>query len=119
MTGTGSPPRGGGSPGSPNRSGKLLETVTVNPPNRTVMDAFEKTSWVKKEPEIGFGTSTRPPLNQVDGGPGPGAYAIKTTMGKVMESHLRTPSQFSIRGRTKFGDPNEKALSKTASLEPG
>jgi hypothetical protein len=49
----------------------------------------------------------------------PGSYPIKSTMSKLMESNIRTPSQFSIRGRTKFGDPNAKALSKTAANEPG
>lgn len=52
----------------------------------------------------------------------PGAYPIKSTMGtngKILESHIRTPSQFSIRGRTKFGDPNARAISKTAASEPG
>ena len=113
MTGNRSP--------SPMNTGKgdLLDNITLEPPNRTVMDAFKKTSWNIKEPEVTFGTSTRPSLIQVEGGPGPGAYQIKTTMGKLMESHIRTPSQFSIRGRTKFGDPNAKALSKTAANEPG
>lgn len=83
------------------------------------MEAFKQTSWVIKDPEVKFGTGTRPPLNNPNGGPGPGAYVIKSTMGKVMESHIRAPSQFSIRGRTKFGDPNEKAISKTAASEPG
>ena len=97
----------------------LMDTIELKPPNRTVMDAFEKTSWVRAEPGVKFGSGTRPPLNNPEGGPGPGAYQIKSTMGKVMESHLRTPSQFSIRGRTKFGDPNERALSKTSANEPG
>ncbi len=102
-----------------NKAGGLLETITLNPPNRTVMDAFLKSSWNKKDPETKFGTGTRPPLNNPEGGPGPGAYQIKTTMAKTLESNIRTPSQFSIRGRTKFGDPNAKALSKTAANEPG
>jgi hypothetical protein len=49
----------------------------------------------------------------------PGAYTIKSTLGKTIESHIRTPSQYSIRGRTKFGDPYGKAISKTAANEPG
>jgi hypothetical protein len=36
-----------------------------------------------------------------------------------MESHIKSPSQFTLRGRTKFGDPNEKAMSKSAASEPG
>lgn len=33
--------------------------------------------------------------------------------GKTMESNIVSPCQFSIRGRTKFGDPNEKTMSKS------
>ena len=88
-------------------------------PSRTVIDAFNHTSTFNKEPEIGFGTGSRPALMNPTPGPGPGAYVIKTTMGKVMESHITSPSQFSLRGRTKFGDPNERSMNKTASLEPG
>ena len=44
------------------------------------MDAFNNTSYYTKEPEVGFGTGTRPPLYMPGGGPGPGAYLIKTTM---------------------------------------
>lgn len=113
---------GSGSPVSPTRNNGNLNNVTaekLQPPNRTVMDAFNNTSWFDKEPAIGFGTGSRPPLNNPTLGPGPGAYAIKTTMGKLMESHIQSPCQFTLRGRTKFGDPNEKTLSKTAALEPG
>lgn len=92
---------------------------TLQPPNRTVMDAFNQTSYYTKEPEIGFGTGSRPPLNNPSLGPGPGAYPIKTTMGKLMESHIQSPSQFTLRGRTKFGDPNEKTMSKSSASEPG
>ena len=52
-------------------------------------------------------------------GPGPGAYPIKTTLGKLLESNIKSPCQFTLRGRTKFGDPNEKSLSKTTANEPG
>eukprot|EP01040_Poterioochromonas_malhamensis_P002544 gene2544-2705_t len=114
MTGTQSPGRATSPPAK-----ALLDNIELKPPNRTVIDAYKKTSWVIEDPRTKFGTGTRPPLNNPDGGPGPGAYQIKTTMGKVLESNIRTPSQFSIRGRTKFGDPNEKALSKTAANEPG
>lgn len=61
----------------------------------------------------------RPPLMNPTPGPGPGAYPIKTTLGKLMESHIKSPSQFTLRGRTKFGDPNEKSMSKTTANEPG
>lgn len=89
------------------------------PPNRTVMDAFNKASFFREEPKIGFGSGSRPPLSTPTLGPGPGAYQIKTTMGKIMESHIASPCQFSLRGRTKFGDPNEKSMNKTTSNEPG
>ena len=83
------------------------------------MDAFNKTSYYKAEPAITFGTGTRPPLYTLEGGPGPGAYPIKTTIGKLMESHIKSPCQFSLRGRVKFGDPNEKSMNKNAKNEPG
>lgn len=87
---------------------------------RTIMDAFNATTYYKKDPECGaFGTGVRPPLYMPGGGPGPGAYPIKTTMGKLMESHITSPCQFSLRGRTKFGDPNEKSMSKSAKNDPG
>ena len=85
-----------------------------------VMRAFTKSSWEQNPPEIGFGTGSRPPLNSVSGGgPGPGAYPIKTTMGKLMESHITSPSQFSLKGRTKFGDPYSRAISKDTANQPG
>ena len=92
---------------------------TVSPKRRTVMDAFNKTSYYKAEPAISFGTGSRPPLYTLEGGPGPGAYPIKTTMGKVMESSIKSACQFSLRGRVKFGDPNEKSMNKNAKNEPG
>lgn len=85
----------------------------------TSMDAFNASSRFNKEAEIGFGTGSRPPLNVPTAGPGPGAYVIKTTMAKCMESHIPSPNQFSLRGRVKFGDPNEKSMNKTSSNEPG
>jgi hypothetical protein len=36
-----------------------------------------------------------------------------------MESNIKSPCQFTLRGREKFGDPNERALSKTFANEPG
>lgn len=62
---------------------------------------------------------SRPPLYSVGGGPGPGAYPIKTTMGKLLESNFKSPNQFSLRSRQKFGDPNERSMNKTSALEPG
>lgn len=96
-----------------------LEPPKLVAPKHTVMDAFNKTITYPQEPKIGFGTGSRPPLSEPTPGPGPGAYPMKTTLGKLMESHIQSPSQFSLRGRTKFGDPNERALSKTAASEPG
>lgn len=86
---------------------------------RTLMDAFNKTTYYQKDPEIGFGTGSRPPLSEPTLGPGPGAYVIKTTMGKLMESHITSPCQYSLRGRTIFGDPNAKAMAKGTVNMPG
>jgi hypothetical protein len=88
-----------------------------NLPEQTEMDAFNSSSYYPKQPEIGFGTSSRPPLYNPSNVPGPGAYAIKTTMGKIMDSNFKTPNQYSLRGRTHFGDPNPK--NKTREAEPG
>lgn len=110
-----SPPQ---SPKNQLRATNILQQ-SLSPPKRTVNDAYKKSSWVIKDPETVFGTGTRPPLMNPTTGPGPGAYPIKTTMGKLLESHIKSPCQFSLRGRTKFGDPNEKALSKTSANEPG
>jgi Sperm-tail PG-rich repeat len=88
-------------------------------PKRTIIEAFDKTSYFIHPPEIGFGSGTRPPLMEPTPGPGPGAYPIKTTMGKLPESHITSPCAFTLKGREKFGDPNAKALSKTSANEPG
>ena len=88
-------------------------------PKRTVIEAFDKSSAFPAAPAIGFGTGSRPPLMEPTPGPGPGAYPIKTTMGKLPESHIASPCAFTLKGREKFGDPNEKALSKTSANEPG
>lgn len=98
---------------------RLTGGVTTFMPKKTVMDAFNKTSVYNKDAEISFSTSSRPPLNPPTVGPGPGAYVIKSTMSKVMESNIKSPCQFTLRGREKFGDPNERALSKTCANEPG
>lgn len=103
----------GKSSSSPDK-GKFEEPV-----RRTVMMAFEKSSYYPKDPEVGFGTGSRPPLYSTQGGPGPGAYPIKTTMAKILESNFRSPGSFSLRSRQKFGDPNERSMSKTAASEPG
>ena len=86
---------------------------------RTVMDSFNSSSYYKGNPEIGFGTGNRPPLMNPTCTPGPAAYTIKSTMSKVIESNIKSPHQFSIRSRTKFGDPNEKSMSKSNASEPG
>lgn len=86
---------------------------------RTIMDAFNKTTYYTKDPEIGFGTSARPNLNEPNSNPGPGSYVIKTTMKKTILSNIHSPESFSLRSRHKFGDPNERALSKTSANEPG
>lgn len=86
---------------------------------RTVMDAFNKTSVYTKDAEIGFSTSSRHPLSNATAGPGPGAYTIRSTLGKVTESNMKSACQFSLRGREKFGDPNQRSTSKTCANEPG
>ena len=96
------------------------QTESKKAPTRTVYDAYKKSSFVKSQPEIGFGTSARPSLVEgPSGGPGPGSYPMKSTLAKVPESTLPNPLKFSLRGRTKFGDPNEKTMNKSASAEPG
>ncbi len=89
------------------------------PPMRTVMDAYKQTSGVRNPYEIGFGTAPRPSMAAAGGGPGPGAYPIKSTLGKLPESTIDNPLEFSLRGRTKFGDPNERVMSKTSKNDPG
>ena len=86
---------------------------------RNVLEAFKKSSFNQEPAQIGFGTGARPSLMTTGGGPGPGAYPIKTTLGPLMESHITAPLQFSLRGREKFGDPNAKSMNKTAANEPG
>jgi hypothetical protein len=89
-------------------------------PKRTVLDAYKKSSFATSVPEIGFGTGARPSIQDgPSGGPGPGSYPIKSTLGVVPESHIPNPLKFSLRGRTKFGDPNEKTMSKTSGNLPG
>mmetsp|Transcript_16887 Transcript_16887/g.64321 ORF Transcript_16887/g.64321 Transcript_16887/m.64321 type:complete len:135 (-) Transcript_16887:1170-1574(-) len=86
---------------------------------RTVIDSFLTTQ--KSSPAIGFGSSKRPPLNEAgDETPGPGAYRIKSTMlGSTPDSRIRSTPKFSLRGREKFGSPDQKAMDPTAVLEPG
>jgi hypothetical protein len=105
------------------RHGTQKETETMDDelaaPRLTVMDAFNKTSYFKKEPEIGFGTGSRPPLMIPTSTPGPGAYQLKSTLNKTLDSSIKSPEQYTIRSRHNFGDPNLKALSKTTANEPG
>lgn len=101
------------------RSTRSPPTTTEYVPKRTIFDAFNKTSHFPSSPEIGFGTGSRPPLSNPNATPGPGTYPIKTTIGKVMESHIKSPCQYSIRSRTLFGNPNAKAMSKSNATEPG
>jgi hypothetical protein len=89
-------------------------------PRRTVNDAYKRSSACKSNPEIGFGTGARPSLlDGPSGGPGPGSYPMKSTLAKVPESTLPNPLKFSLRGRTKFGDPNEKTMNKSSMGQPG
>lgn len=107
---------------SPKLTTAGLSNITnheLTAPRLTLMDSFNKTSVYTKEPEIGFGTGSRPPLTMPTSTPGPGAYQIKTTMNKTIDSTIKSPQQYSIRSRQNFGDPNLKALSKTTANEPG
>lgn len=88
-------------------------------PRLTLMDAFNKTSTYKHDPEIGFGTGSRPSLVSMSNTPGPGAYQIKTTLKKTMDSSIESPVAYSIRSRQNFGNPNMKAMSKATAYEPG
>mmetsp|Transcript_859 Transcript_859/g.2287 ORF Transcript_859/g.2287 Transcript_859/m.2287 type:complete len:273 (-) Transcript_859:112-930(-) len=86
---------------------------------RTVIDSYNSTR--RSAPQIGFGTSTRPPLNDAGSdAPGPGAYRIKSTLlGNTPDSRIKSTPQFSLRGREKFGSPDGKAIDPTTVLEPG
>ena len=96
------------------------EQAKKGAPRRTVNDAYKRSSACESSAEIGFGTSARPSLmDGPSGGPGPGSYPLKSTLGHVPESTLPNPLKFSLRGRTKFGDPNEKTMNKSAAAEPG
>ena len=48
-------------------------------PKRTVMDAFNHTSYYDKDPEVGFGTGSRPPLMMPTTGPGTFATIYRYT----------------------------------------
>lgn len=106
-----------------NTRGNTLLTSDIDaiePLKTDEMEAFLHTSWIKSIPSTKFGTGSRPPLhNPSEGGPGPGAYQIKSTLGKSIESENPTPCQFTLKGRTKFGDLNEKILSKNNINDPG
>lgn len=86
--------------------------------NRTVMDAYRAT--LPDLPNISFGTSFRPPLYNPSQAPGPGNYGIPSTLTKPVISNVRNPPAFSLRSRTRFGDPmGYKNASAGGSLEPG
>ena len=104
--------------GSPDH-GPETGAFSEGPRTLTMAESFEKTSVFPASAKIGFGTGARPSLMNATGGPGPGAYPIKTTLGRLIESNFKSPTQFSLRSRQKFGDPNERTMSKTAALEPG
>lgn len=50
---------------------------------------------------------------------GPGAYVIKSTLEKNVESTFVSPPAITLKGRTKFGDPNARSSSKACANEPG
>eukprot|EP01036_Dinobryon_divergens_P059198 gene59198-78991_t len=66
-----------------------------------------------------FGTGSRPPLMLPTSTPGPGAYPMKSTLSKSVVSNLPSPAAISLKSRQKFGDPYERAMSKTTANEPG
>lgn len=104
---------------SPGRMGATSPPPPTMTTIQDVVKSYNKTSFVAQAPEFSFGTGSRPPLSEPTAGPGPGAYVIKSTMGKILDSKYVSPSQFSLKGRTKFGDPNARAVSKTTANEPG
>jgi hypothetical protein len=86
---------------------------------RTVMDSFNSSTYYKKEPEIGFGTSARLAMSFSDQTPGPGAYPLKSTLYRQFNSTIRNPPETTMKSRQKFGDPYLRALDKTTANEPG
>lgn len=97
----------------------MATTNEESGPRLTVMDAFNKTSTYTQDPQISFGTGSRPSLVSMSNTPGPGAYQIKTTLKKTVDSTIESPVAFTIRSRQNFGDPNLKAVSKVTANEPG
>ena len=97
----------------------LQDALSQGGPRLTLMDSFNKTSTFPQEAKIGFGTGSRPSLVAPSNTPGPGAYQIKTTLKKTIDSTIESPVAYSIRSRQNFGDPNLKAMSKTTANEPG
>jgi hypothetical protein len=97
----------------------MQANLMIEEPHKDVIGSYNKCSYFPKDPEYGFGTGSRPPLYSLEGGPGPGAYVIKTTMGKLQESHIKAPPQYSLKSRQKFGDPYSRAINKTTANEPG
>ena len=86
---------------------------------RTVMEAFNHSSYFKKDAEVGFGTSARLSMNFSDPTPGPGSYPLKSTLFKHFDSSIKNPAEYTLKSRQKFGDPYLRALDKTTANEPG
>lgn len=95
------------------------KTRSLRDHERTVMDAFNSSSFYRKDPEIVFGTSVRQPRLSGTLTPGPGAYPLKSTLFKQFDSQIQNPPEFSLKSRQKFGDPYLRALDKTMASEPG
>lgn len=79
------------------------------PDDSVVMDAYNATKL--SSPAHQFGTAIRCELSEVEATPGAGAYSIKSTLGKVADSRIKSPPQFSLRSR--------EALANFTSDAPG
>jgi hypothetical protein len=91
--------------------------VSIRKSRHSVIDAFKAT--IPASPEYGFGTGSRPPLNEPSTTPGPGAYPRNTTLCNSIDSTIPSAPMFSLRSRQKFGDPIGRSMSATAPIEPG
>lgn len=83
------------------------------------MDAFNSSSYYRKDPEVVFGSSGRQPRLPGTLTPGPGTYPLKSTLFRQFDSQMRNPPEYSLKSRQKFGDPYLRALDKTMASEPG